>query len=372
MSRARTHRSAFTLTELLVVISIIVLLIALAIPAFTSILYNNERAQAENQLRVGLAAARDMAIQSDGGDAAAVFRFSAPGRIVITAAIQVASIDDEVISNGTYVQGQGGQPGRVRDVFVQVPGVEPIQLPRGWSVRGFAPPGTVDAQRPSGAGYGWYDGPSMPSGTQTRGNWVFPETAFTAGTADQGWNRQTFIVRFEAGTGSLAAGNADECIIVDQSPAQAFRTVPPFSNYRLDRDSDPGRFIRRTLSPASPLTVDERRALLGDRSPDTILARPVTELALYDEARLAASLQSMGLNKATGTVYGDPASPRTVPTSPMFDSNLFPGGFDAAQVNQNISLWLEGRLAANGVVVESDARIFTLQRYLGQMQEVTP
>lgn len=375
-SRGARARGGFTLTELLVVISLLVLLIAIAVPSFSSIMYNNERAQAENQLRAGVAAARDAAIQSVHADSLAVFVFAPNGRTLIYPAVQAGSLDDEVL-----VGSPSAQPNRnpKRDVFVLSPGAEPVQLPRGWMVRGYAPPLTagsvIAGNNPS---TGWYDSPdTMASGTEVRGNWVFPETSFyNPSTADDGWKRQTFAIRFEGGTGALAIADGTECLIVDPSPASAlggFRTAQPFSSYRFDTSTDAASLVRRILVMSeSALTLVDKRRLLGDRSVDTILARPVAEIALYDERHLAGAIGARGLSKATGTLYGDPATPAAYPSVPRFDSSLFAGLFSPDRVTQDISTWIEGRYKNGNRAVESDARLFTFQQYLGQMQEVTP
>ena len=64
--------SGFTLTELMVVISIVVLLMAIALPAFTGMVRDSEKSLADNQLRVAVGAGRDAAIRSSSGDGAAV------------------------------------------------------------------------------------------------------------------------------------------------------------------------------------------------------------------------------------------------------------------------------------------------------------
>src|SRR4051812_14600321 len=116
----RHPRRAFTITEILVVISIIVLMIAIAVPAFSSLIGSSERALAENQLRAGLAAARDAAIQSETGDGAAVFFFTPGGRISIVACTAVGQIEDQVPPVGAVPT-----TNITRDVFAPVPGMEP-------------------------------------------------------------------------------------------------------------------------------------------------------------------------------------------------------------------------------------------------------
>ena len=85
-----------------------------------------------------------------------------------------------------------------------------------------------------------------------------------------------------------------------------------------------------------------------------------------------AGLAGRGLNRVTSSIYGDPSDARVAPLEPSIDTTLFPGAASADEVQSQISQWIEGRLERSGEAVVSDARIFTLQRYLGQMQEVTP
>lgn len=125
--------------------------------------------------------------------------------------------------------------------------------------------------------------------------------------------------------------------------------------------------------------------LLGTSSSDSILCRPVTELALYREKSLVAGLRDAGVriggvNGATGTLYGD-ATTGGVPTYPRIDRGLFDGGAVPADLPQRINRWITGNLpkdGAPGVMVTTDARIFAIDRYLGQgrklgdEREVTP
>src|SRR5205085_6638900 len=199
----------FTITEVLVVIAIIVLLIAIAVPAFSSLMNSSERNLAENQLKAAIAAARDAAIQSDTGDAAAVFLFTLSpggngGHITIVPCVVAGQIQDTT-------DNQPMQPGStnavVRDVLVPITQITPMQLPRGWSVRAYAVPGSVyDGTRQKEL---WYEG-FDPSGTAQAGvgGWIFPETNFYDPTASpppatgKGSPRQSFMIRFKAGTGA--------------------------------------------------------------------------------------------------------------------------------------------------------------------------
>jgi len=360
VSNRRNTLSAFTITELLVVISIIVLLIAIAVPAFSSLIYSSERSLAENQLRVGLSAGRDAAIQSEGGDGAAVFFFSPGGRVSIIPCVVVGQLYDQNYSGGNST-------GAIveRDVLVQVSTVEPVQLPRGWSVRAFAPPGSIDStQNPNG----WYE---SLNGRADDGNWVFPETGLYSPDGSNGHQRQTFMVRFRAGTGSLDASNRRTALIFDPVPYSGFRAGSPWNQSRADEANDAATFVKRILA-RTDLSVGERCKLLGDESIDSILARPVIEVAMFDEGRLAASIGARGLNRVTSSLYVDPTGPSAAPNQPEVDTGLFPAGTDPDDIAGRIAEWIEGRYQVGGAPVPSDARIFTLQRYLGQVQEVVP
>lgn len=372
---ARTRR-AFSLAELLVVISIIVLLVAIAVPAFSSMVAGSERTLAENQLRVGLSAGRDAAIRSDSGDGAAAFFFTPGGRVTIIPCVQVGTITDY----GVYTA--VGQPDNTitarRDIFVPIPNIEPIQLPRGWSIRAFTPPDSVDSNNANGVpSNGWYE---RYAGRAAEGNWIFPESGFMpvldatgaprTDLGSKGYARQSFIVRFTNGSGELATGDRRLALVVDPINSAEFRAAPPLSTNRIDNALDLPSFVRR-LAARTDLTQDHRSQLLGDISPDTVLCRPVTEIAIYKEASLATAVQARGLNRVTGTLYADPRT--TLPEgTARLDVQLFGGALNESDVNRDIGLWLQGRLLRNGGPVASDASVFTLAKYLGHVQEIKP
>ena len=381
---ARLHhdRRGFTITELLVVIVLLVLAIGIAIPAFKSMIESSERSLAENQLRVGLSSARDAAIQSPSSDAAAVFFFQPGGRVSIVPCISVGFLADDENNAGNPT----GRDQVSREVFVPLPTAAPVQLPKNWSVRAYTPANTVSGSNPDpviGNANGWYDSLSASAGPGTDpssvGHWIFPETHFFRQTpanqlGTKGWQRQTFMVRFRNGTGELDAGNRSLALVIDPIAAQEFRAAAPFSSYRLDQAADLAAFVRRLLE-AKNLTVAEqanRIKVVGDTSIDSVLTRPVTELAVYNErsllAGLSRGLQARGANRVTGTVYADPATS----VGPSLDGSQFGGGETLLSVNTAIGQWIEGRLTESGgsTLIETDARIFTLQRYLGQAQEL--
>lgn len=378
------HR-AFSLTELLVVIAIIILLLVIAVPAFRNLVENTERNLADNQLNVGVSAARDAAVRSDGGDAAAVFFFMPGGRVSVVPCVQVGVIDVDYANNR-------GTPDTTRfvtrDVFVPVGAVEPINLPKGWSVRGYAAPGTLGTSDPAAGiepvSNGWYDSLD-PNRISAANNWVFPETNFvgwtnTAGLASKGWQRQSFMIRFKAGTGSLDTSGR-EAIVIDPLPVDdaVFRNTQPWTNPSGGAGSpllsrqivlDPARYVRIAQNRAG-VGAAAIRTLLGDVGPDTVLCRGVTEIVMYKEESLAGAL-GVPLNRTTGTIY---AADTDNTTGPMIDPAVITAfGGSADELMEAVGEWIIGQYrpaGANGPVA-SDAKIYTLQRYLGQMREVVP
>lgn len=360
MNNAREHR-AFTLVELLVVITIFVLLLAIAVPSFSSLMYSTERAQAENQLVTGLNQARSAALTSEStGDTAAVFFFDNIGRLRIVTCIDAGDIPDK--------DGAGNDV--IRDVFVPVATYPVVQLPRGWSVRGFAPVGAVD----TGSGSGWYDKTkgSNRELASTTGNWIFPETAYYDPTKGaEGRDRQTFMIRFQGGTGVLRSDVTTPAVVLDFSPATLFRNSTPWSDYRFDSTDRPEVLVRRAVARAgsnSTFAKNDLPRILGDAATDTVLTRAITELALYDENELAGAIGARGVNRATNSIYGGTKA-NTAPTEPRIDQSLFGGSFDAAMVPQRINEWI---LGVGEDTKPSDVRLYTIDRYSGQAREVLP
>jgi prepilin-type N-terminal cleavage/methylation domain-containing protein len=364
-SRVRGSRStaaarrAFTLIELLVVISIFLLLLLIAVPAFSSMLYSSEESLAENGLRTGLAAARDAAARGrHGQDAAAVFLYdSAAQKMRIVPCVQAGVLVD---------LDAAGNPVK-RDIFAAVPGFEPTSLPKGWTVRGFALANTIDDD--------WYgDTNNIYSNTSTwtEGNWLFPENDFYDWEIeDDGANRHTFIVRFEGGTGALKAGDLSTVLILDPAPTDVFRTGGNFSTYRADLAPDRVRFVRNVLAqPLATLDINDRRELFGDQSTDTILARPVAQLALCNEKRLAAAL-SLALNQTIRVDAGTGCLYQTPPAGNPWEPLMVPPLDTSIPALTSLNEYMERLLTDGTNPIESDARLFTINRFLGNVVEVT-
>ncbi len=393
--RAR-RRGGFTLLELLVVIGIILVLLTLAVPAIGSMSYSSNRALAENGLRVGVSLARDVAIASgSGGDGVAMFTFEPGGRMRIVAGEVVGSFEAQLNQN---------QPpsalNRVRrDVIAPVAFTESVQLPRYWNIRGYAAPNSM--LPPLGRDdVSWYDSANYGGNNKTaqqkqEGNWVFPESGLydlddhlSAGGGGGGGGgglagfggpsttpRQSFMIRFSGRTGTLSRSET-AALFVDPRPSELDRDQfansrsNPNAWKRVDWAEDTGAWTSRTLGrftglPAS--SQNELYRLLGDASNDTVLVKPVTRLALYDERRLARGLGGR-LNERTGTIYEDYSQNRRI----SFDEALFPDR-NREQIRVGINNWINGDTNEDGEIDEDDvpdSRLFLLHGYSGDLTEV--
>jgi len=391
-------RRAFTLLELLIVIAILAIVVAIAVPSFNSLLYSSNQAQAANQLQLALTAARDAAIRSaPGRDAAAVFFFEPGGRTTIVPCVSVGVLRDKDPADpndpDAFVE---------REIFVPVTGIEPFQLPKDWMVRAYAPRESLHSTQ-NGRETGWYDdangglsdiyGSLNFGGGAGSANWIFPETGFYGRAApESGRARQTFMVRFEGGTGRHNVTDTQPVLVVDPSPSVELRqdlsSGHPMSKYRVDRATDLGRFVMSVLSaPApsigfggstsevEPLRLRDKQAILGDESADTVLARPLSQVALYNVQRMAGVIGLREVNRETGCLYLPIEDLDDESAKAAWDTSLFGGGSES-EVLERIYLWIEDRYfdtAGNDPEdrAPSDARIFGIRRYDGAVIELT-
>lgn len=410
----RRVRRAYTLVELIVVITIIAILIAVGIPAFSAAIESSDKALAENQLAVGLATARAAAIQTS-TDTAAYFSFTPGGRLTITTCVKAGQLEDWRSPNGGNILSNRVQ----RDVFVPYAAFKPVQMPRNWSVRGFAgadtlhqDTGTLDQRSgwyvpvTAGGGGGNLLAREFGAANVKKGNWVFPETGFFPGAqrlaanlpvaaqqASSGASRNSFIVRFRGSDGGVDLSDSSLAIVIDPADSGFYASEAPWNSsiggdanaLRIDKAADRLQFVRSVLAlPTSTLAdPDWKRKMFGWRtntstnaqaSPDRVLVRPITEFALYNERSLARALGARGVNVLTATIYGTNI-PGDVPSAPFLDGALLPVGSAAPDVQQRINGWIEGRLpdpARPGELLATDARVFTVRRYLGSSQEILP
>lgn len=334
---SRLH--AFTLIELLVVISLISILLAVAVPAFSSLMASNERAMADSKLKLAASLGRDAAVRAGRGNDGAVAFFHAPGgRVRAVPFVKVGVIEDED-ADGDPVE---------RDIFIPVSTFEPIELPRGWSVRGYAPPNATDEQ--------WYED-TVGTGVSNEGNWVFPETHYYDPKAsDGGDKRQTFLLRFDAVDGTASVPKSRDALLLDPSTSRTLRDAEPFRTFNPERAASHLAHVRAILQ--LPPSDNRRRELLGNESPDTVLARQVTQIALYDESRLAGALK-IKLDRTTGTIYKASDRPELV----------------AVVIRDNLVDWIEGRKLDGepaDKLADKQARIYFVERYSGSLREMFP
>lgn len=349
--RDTPRQSAFTLTELIVVMTIVLIMLAVSIPTFRSTIASSESSNAETKLRLALLAGRDAALHSDrGADTAVVFLYQPGGRCSALICEYAGTITDSSEPSGPVD----------RDVFVPLSTFEAVQMPAGYVVRGFVPAGARDNSS------AWYDGNERYS-TNERA-WVFPETEFyDALQRDDGADRQSFMVRFVGAVGAVAMGDTREALVVDPRPTAAGRTSGAWSFYRLDI-GDPGDTVRQAIARLSnqntPSGPDPLTQLFGDQSGDTILCRTVGQVVLYKEAELAAAIGQKP-DPDTGCLYQQKPDPKYI-----------------AKLNTNgqrdLRRWLEGDTNRDGVWLDDDAtnpdqpvaRVYSFQRYSGALQQV--
>lgn len=287
----------FTLVELLVVISLFVLLLAVGVPAFAAILRSNQRASAESSLALGVRAARDIAQRGEGLDGAVVFTFE-NGVTRLIPCVMVTQVTDLSADGSSTVK---------RDVFVPHPLYKAAQLPRGWTVRGYARAYMIDNEWYSqDAAYGTNVNSGPVAQERQRGNWVFPQTSFfnldQTRDGEQSGNsntlRHTFMVRFSALTGQQYADPAPALVVLPRPSEKSRPTATNDLWKRVDRADDVRRWALRVATDPS-LTLAQRSELIGDRSSDTVMAKNVNQLALVDEAAMVSDLNSSKLLSST-------------------------------------------------------------------------
>ncbi len=367
-------RGAFTLIELLVVIIILVLVIAVTLPAFASMIRASEETLAQARLSSAVKMGRDAAIAQTGdADVAVVFSYPPNGRLTASACIKIGEFTETPV---------GGIP-HVRELFVPIDSMDPVQFPAGWMVRGYAPPNSIDPTNGE-----WYEGQRY-GGTVDRGDWIFPETGFfnkESTTQADGRQRQTFMLRFTAGTGQFAGVGGAPVLLVLPRPSAVGRTSEPFESYRFDTAVDLRRMVRRAITnPArlnsgpgggTRITDIQRRQLVGDESTDTVMVGPVSQISLYRERDLANALGAT-ISRDTGCIYRGPQPDGTWPVE-----FVSVPGLSQRQIGQRTAQWIEGdgnfdgqiRPVFTGSGTESgdrtESRVYIIDRSTGDVRQV--
>ena len=198
------------------------------------------------------------------------------------------------------------------------------------------------------------------------------------------------MVRFEGGTGLLKTWDLTPVLVLAVNPSTRSRQTLPWSftgngeqPFRVDLDPNPARFVQRVASwpTGRPPMNNANQALaykqqmLGDISGDTVLAKPVGQLALCSEKKLvqglngARALSNMAPirpDPVTGTIYADVASLPAAQREPQFIAGI------ADQEIRWVNEWVQGGyLTQTNQQIESDCRIYSIQRYLGTLQEIS-
>lgn len=348
-------RRAFTIVEIIVVLTIISILIVLAVPALMSMISTQEESLAEIRLRVGINIARDAALAGGPGeDTAAVFTYDPQGPVRIV----------PVVRAGTFIDSSGTGPQQF-ELFVPIDTVEPVTLPSGWTVRAWAPR--------SAFGGSWYGGDTSTATVRypdDQANWVFPETGFYNHTrADDGENRQTFMVRFQGGSGQLVGETTAPVLVLLPRPSNAKRDGIIDRALWPNRQSDFRRYAQRLLKDPG-LSASDRSTLIGPLSSDVVLTRAVQVLALTDEQALADGL-GVRRDRFSGSLYQIPQDqlPDLV-LSPQFVPGM--GADGATRLNRWIEGYLDLQLAGNQdqTVERTGLKLFTFDRYGGSLVRV--
>lgn len=346
-------RRAFSLTELLVVLVIIVILLGIAIPAFRSMSQSQEKTASEARLGFALSGARDAAIAAgEGNDVAAVFTYEMGGPMRVVPCQLAGKL---LVPNRTVVESF--------EVFTPIGSVEPLSLPTGWTVRAYAPGATINN--------GWYNDGATPRYVADQPAWVFPETGFFNHTiANDGANRQTFMVRFEGGTGKLVGSSTKAALVLLPRPSSTARSLP--NNLRADLSGDLRQLVLTALNDPNVSAAD-RLAAIGPDSGDMVLAKSVRVLALTDESALAGLL-GVRVDDVSGCLYAvDPADVTAGLTLAPRLVNGPTGGTPLSTVSVGRALEYYDNPTGTGTArnTTSEVRVYAVDPYGGNLKELT-
>lgn len=404
------HRSGFTIVELLVVIVIAVLLLTIAVPAFQATIYSSNRSLAVNAVQASSIMARDAAINT-GKDGAVVFVYDpSVQRINIIPAIKVGTIRETTTATsgpgGGFASGFGDLPYFDRDVFVPAPVGEVLSLPAYWMVRGYAPPGSmIDIDSGGGEAATWYNSglygdDNEDSPIKQDAHWVFPETGFfpqdqqvnggglngglDAVDRDRATSRQSFMIRFDSRTGAVSRDTRAALFVDPRNSRERVYGDRPTSHeqtLRIDLAEDLEVWASRILNSgdvdgdgiaySGNRDSELREQLIGTVSNDTVLVKPVSRIALYDERELALGIGARGLNTTTNTIY-KPHDQSNRDVDIQIDETLF-ASFNEQDIIENIDRWIDGDTDFNDQIDFDDepvSRLYLVQSYTGELKEV--
>jgi prepilin-type N-terminal cleavage/methylation domain-containing protein len=350
-------RGAFSLVEMLVVLVIIVILLGIAIPAFRAMNQSQEKTSSEARLGFALAAARDAAINAgEGNDVAAVFTYDVGGPMRVVP----CQYTGKLVSYAS-----GGVPASY-ELFVPIAAIEPLAMPTGWSVRGYAPGATING--------GWYNDGVTPRYVANAPAWVFPETGFFDHTSTtDGANRQTFMVRFEGGTGKLVGTTTKPSLVLLPRPSSAGRTLPDYLRADLSGDLRQLTMTFLTDPRMASLGNAQRAEAVGVTSSDWVMAKGVRVLALADENALAGSM-GVRVDEVTRCLYV--ATPGEVSAGLTFAPRLVNGPtggtpLDTVSVDRAVEFYDNPTGTGTARVSTGEVRVYTVDRYTGTLKDLT-
>ncbi len=363
-------RGAFTLVELLIVVSIIAVALAAVLPAFSRIIESNNYAGAVNAVSATLARAG-----SAGREGGVVFLFDPHTRRTTLQQVEVwnpdAALFDPTAQSGALAT-------RIPAVaFRPVPGSAPVLLPQGTGVYGLSfahddPQGNAQYNQ-TPAWRHWFDQESIfsqsaqASGRMLVNSWLFPRShvqffiqnynpavttdpnrpsinPFTQAGADPNYFQfaETFIVRFNArgemiGSGSLLGGVRDAYLEFPGLPAA---DLPPGQSLQPgdERDDlfDPGTYYPGS-NQYPPVFNPE------------VQLRTVDQIAIVDMDRLAAASGVREPWFVRSSVPGQPTTP-TDKTAYRFDPQ-----------RSEEKIWQINRW------IDDNAQVIGFGRYAGQV-----
>lgn len=368
-------RSGFTLTEMFVVILIASIVLTIAIPTIQQTLDSAERASADNTLSFAATAARDLALQGDGDTGVVVYDEPGVGtRLVIVR--QIGTLTEGEPGMGSTLDNPFASPTAPmntveRDLFVPIDQARSGALPEEWMIAGLAPPGFIDEAWYDGESYS-NDGATAPAQVQARAHWLLPESHYfdrtLAGAITAPLRsftpRQTFMLRYASGSGDPVREPRD-ALILDPKPGAEGRGEALRNNFGVVNPNDQ-RPLRADLAEnletwaRGILTASDvdrggsvnpsddvlRRALLGNYSHDTVLARPVTRLALFRRLEMARGLAASRLDPATNSIYAPMEEDETQPIrfATGAGRRVWPAAVSPTpqQVREALSFWVYG------------------------------
>jgi hypothetical protein len=181
--------------------------------------------------------------------------------------------------------------------------------------------------------------------------------------ASDGGNRQTFMIRFQGGTGQVVGSTSTPAVVLLPRASDQDRTLA--QEFWPHRAADFRRIGERLLK--NPSLNTELQTVFGGASSDVALVRPVQILALTDEVKLADAIGAR-LDRFSNSLYLiPPGNFATLALSPQF---VPAQGVNTAQF---INRYIEGfdDLAPAGDMTRNAERtgvkVFTIDRYGGDL-----